>query len=1035
MARHNNLGVALMDQGEYAEAAKEFRAALQENGEDITARVNLGMALYYDGKHAAAQQELEAALRLQPDHPPAHYVLGLLAYYTTAQHAQAAQHFAAVAHADPDDAWTHYYLGLSLMRLSRFEEAATALRRAVHLDPGLLAARYHLSLALRRTGKTEEANKEMATFTQVRTVARGQSATPGVGYLEQGKYAEAVAGTKLPISDFRFPISDFRDAQSAIRNPQSAIRNAMGDYDNDGIEDTLKVEEGKVTLYRRDRQGQETDVTARAGVRLTPQAHPTAAALADIDHDGDLDIYVCCDGQPNLLFRNTSAGRFVDVARQAQVDGGNGRSVGVVFADFNNDRGVDFCVANADAPPFLFLNNRDGTFSERAAAWGLTKQASSRVATGDVNHDGYPDLFLAPGPDGPAALFLNDRGRAFKPLANLPDLAKLKGPVAACGFLDVDSDGDLDLLCLTSAAQPQTDSLRVFRNDFIRSSSRNWLRVQLHGRIKPQVLSNYSGIGAKVEIRAAGLWLKREVQAHTSHLSTEGNTLLFGLGDVPQLDYVRVIFPSGVRLTKHNVPANQTLVMDEPAGKYTSCPMVYTWNGARFEFIADVMGGGVIGEWEAPDKWLHPDPDEWLKIDGGHLTPKDGAYLIQFVNQLEEVDMVDTVQLVAVDHPADVEIFPDERLLSSPPTTDCGLRNADCGFGNQKSQIPNPKSQIPLRQYAVHNARPPLSATDDHGHNVLPLLAKRDGRYHDDFELLPWRGFAKPHSLTLRLRIADCGLRIEKQSPTQNPKSKIQNLQPVLLLHGWTDWGSSSSILAAWQAGTTLLPMKLEVINARGEWQTAIADIGIPAGTPRTIVVPLRGLFPTDDHRLRITTNMTVYWDEIRVGWATDAPVTTHDLPLISADLHWFGYPQAVAPPSSPPIYDYHQRRASEEWGTHAGAYTRFGEVRELLLRRDDQFVVIGHGEEITLRFDARRLPPLPRGWQRDFLLYTDGYGKDMDVNSAYPFTVGPLPFHAMTSYPFARGEGYPLDETHLEYLFRWNTRMVGRVGVGAVEP
>lgn len=231
--------------------------------------------------------------------------------------------------------------------------------------------------------------------------------------------------------------------------------------------------------------------------------------------------------------------------------------------------------------------------------------------------------------------------------------------------------------------------------------------------------------------------------------------------------------------------------------------------------------------------------------------------------------------------------------------------------------------------------------------------------------------------------------------------------------------------------------MKLEVLNARGEWQTAIPDMGIPAGTPRTIVVPLEWgngeMGKWGNLKVRLTTNMTVYWDEIRVGFATthipptstNPHLTTHHSPLTHADLHWLGYPRDVSH-HSPPFYDYNRRAPTADWGTHSGAYTRFGDVRELLLQRDDKFVVMGPGEEVTLRFDAGRMPAPPRGWKRDFFLYTDGYGKDMDVNSAHPFTVEPLPFHAMTRYPFADGERYPVDEERLEYLLRWNTRGIG---------
>jgi len=99
--------------------------------------------------------------------------------------------------------------------------------------------------------------------------------------------------------------------------------------------------------------------------------------------------------------------------------------------------------------------------------------------------------------------------------------------------------------------------------------------------------------------------------------------------------------------------------------------------------------------------------------------------------------------------------------------------------------------------------------------------------------------------------------------------------------------------------------------------------------------------------------------------------------------------------------------------------------VTELLQDADDRFVILGRGEEVTLKFSARRLPALPRGWKRDFILYSNGYCKDMDPNTAYPDTVEPLPFHSMSAYPYPETEHYPDDPSHLEYIKRYNTRHV----------
>jgi hypothetical protein len=105
------------------------------------------------------------------------------------------------------------------------------------------------------------------------------------------------------------------------------------------------------------------------------------------------------------------------------------------------------------------------------------------------------------------------------------------------------------------------------------------------------------------------------------------------------------------------------------------------------------------------------------------------------------------------------------------------------------------------------------------------------------------------------------------------------------------------------------------------------------------------------------------------------------------------------------------------------GNVTRYGDVTELLREKDDMYVIMLHGDEITLEFDGRGLPALPEGWQRDFFVYADGFGKDMDINSARPDTIEPLPFHGMSAYPYPSTESYPTDEPHREYLRKYNTR------------
>ena len=107
------------------------------------------------------------------------------------------------------------------------------------------------------------------------------------------------------------------------------------------------------------------------------------------------------------------------------------------------------------------------------------------------------------------------------------------------------------------------------------------------------------------------------------------------------------------------------------------------------------------------------------------------------------------------------------------------------------------------------------------------------------------------------------------------------------------------------------------------------------------------------------------------------------------------------------------------------GRYTREGDVRELLIRTDEMFVISRPGDEISLSFDARSLPPIRAGWTRTFLLYADGFSKEMDINSASPDQVSPLPFHGMTKYPYTKPEAYPMTSARRAYIDKYNTRLV----------
>ncbi len=248
-----------------------------------------------------------------------------------------------------------------------------------------------------------------------------------------------------------------------------------------------------------------------------------------------------------------------------------------------------------------------------------------------------------------------------------------------------------------------------------------------------------------------------------------------------------------------------------------------------------------------------------------------------------------------------------------------------------------------------------------------------------------------------------------------------------MLLTGWTDYAWSSDNVAASQAGQAMKLPALQVKDAKGKWHTVIADIGIPVGRPQTVVVDLTGKFLSASREVRIVTSMRIYWDQVLVDTSAgqSEQVITRLDPVTSA-LRWRGFSREASADGREPFgYDYDQVSYVSPWKVMTGRYTREGDVLELLLKSDDMFVISLPGDEISVSFDASALPPLAAGWKRTFLLYADGYSKEMDINSASPDQVGPLPFHGMTKYPYAWPEKYPLTKARQAYLEKYNTRVV----------
>jgi hypothetical protein len=356
---------------------------------------------------------------------------------------------------------------------------------------------------------------------------------------------------------------------------------------------------------------------------------------------------------------------------------------------------------------------------------------------------------------------------------------------------------------------------------------------------------------------------------------------------------------------------------------------------------------------------------------------------------MEEVVYLDQLRLLAVDHPRDTQVFPNEYFASNPP-------------------YPT------FKVIASRNARRPAGAWDDHGRDVLPDLLHRDRKYVTGFRLLPFAGFANLHTLEMDLGTPYDG------GPLR------------LLMSGYVDYFSASSMYAAAQAGLQVIAPYVEARTPSGQWVRVLDDMGFPAGLPRTITVDLGDHLPRGIRRIRIRTNLQIYWDQALVDRTPlGTPVRLTSLPTAKAELRFHGYPRQV-PVSLPGdiTFLYHQSSTTGPYAREAGNYTRYGDVLPLVQNADDKLVVFGSGEEIAVDFDPAHLPALPRGWSRDYFFMARGYEKDMDFYAADANTVAPLPFAAMPLYPYPAAVSFPADPDHLSYQLEYNTRYVsGREG------
>jgi tetratricopeptide (TPR) repeat protein len=722
----------------------------------------------------------------------------------------------------------------------------------------------------------------------------------------------------------------------------------------------------------------------------------------DVDSDGDLDLYVTSPAGDRLL-RNNLDVTFLDVTEAAGIPKGTS-SRGAVAGDFDRDGDPDLLLFG-DAPSgglTLYDNLRGGRLSRREVSLPRGVAVSS-AAAGDLDGDGRLDLVFAA--NGAASAAMNRGDGTFQAPVSI-------GPASGVRLLDYDNDGFLDVLLLSAEAASvlrrndgtgrmteapvgalppaiaaesvDFDGDGDFDLAFVTpkggavlyanegGNANAWVDVALEGLPTGSAKVNRFGYGSEVELKAQDLYVYRVASRPVTRL---------GLGGRRAADVLRIVWTNGV--PQNALDPGIRTVLREVQQLKGSCPFLYAFDGTHWHFVTDVLGRAPAGLLYDGVHQAPADTREWLVVSGEILKPRGGKLLLDFTEELWEAAYFDLAELVAVDRPAGVGLAANEKMV--PP--------------------PFPEKKL----FTIARPRLPRAA-DEKGRDRTDEIAREDGVFLGGFTPTRYQGIVEPHELILEL-------------PEARGARSV-----VLYLTGWIQYADTSiNVSLSQRKNFAAEGPVLEVPDGQGGWKTALAPMGYPAGKTKTMPVDLSDVLERSDPRVRIRTNLALYWD--RIVYTADDPrveLRLSPVPLIAADLSFRGFSRMTRAHAEAPHLFVHDDVSTEpRWADMAGRYTRFGDVRGLLTAADDRYVVMKGGDAVRLEFDASGLPPLPEGWSRDWLFISDGWDKDADKNTVAGQTVEPWPFHGMDDSRY--GElAFPDSDAHREFLREFLTREGG---------
>lgn len=1007
-------GVAMMGRYQYSEAADVFSQAVQANPTDPDIRVNWAIAvLNRQGAEDTqnATEILAKVLAESPDHLRAIYCMAILNLYE-GQYDLAKPRLETLRIQRPNDPYVHYLLGTIAQNAGQTDAALSAFSRAVEIDGYFQSAYYGLFQVATGAGKRDIAKGYLDEFRKLQNclrVTKFDYVYGRMGHLAMAwSRREMVDSPPLKGPLFAEPVrlssrpartqgavvftsldldgdsdidtiawnAGFEDYQHAVwmneggqlknsvdhplQELPAAIAAAVGDIDEDGQPDLVLALEDGLAVYGLDGQQSVNETLAAATESQTWRD----IKVLDADHDGDLDLWLLNPEQGPVLVNNNGNGEWKILELPAFAGGPWSRAFA---ADFDGDRDLDLGIASTTGEIHILWNDRLWSYRhERIPFEGRLPVAADARASGRYSlFAGSPSGVVRLDYDGgwKQALVSDLRAESQLAVSDFDGNGTLDVLALTNENLQVDRNGAQETVLngagifhLTQLEPEKGHGLLVCDREGIRSFGPGEGRVPFmviaaRGRTSAgeSMRSNEFGVGTVISARFQNRWASGSTLPASSMPGQSLTYVLIGKHPDESLHYLALQWSDGVYQVELQ-PQAGLWTIEETQRQLSSCPLLFVKSEGQLRFVSDVLGVGGIGFFHGPGQYGQPRPDERFLLPADSVLEPDVQLTI--AEPMEEIVILDRVGLTEYQLPPGWNMTIDERM----------------GTGSV----------------------PPTGRAVTYRHSLAITKASANGvdctveLIEDDDHCAP-TGDRHPRFIGLldgtRILELDFGV------PVTGSNWWLQ-------WGGWVEYPYSQTVFGAWQAGQSFDPPSLEVEAPDGSWLRLHHQFGYPAGMDRESVMPL-GQLPFPVRRIRLISNLEIYWDWVRLiqeETCDDCREIQH-LPLQSR-IWVMGFPEERGGHEVPKSFDAANATRLGGLRTPYGWYTELGDSLDLVTSNDSQAVFMAPGDAVDVHF---RVAELPHGWSRRAVVDLRGWCKDMDLYTREGDQLEPLPVDTLT--------------------------------------